>query len=390
MQAQLNRLPYIFITKSGLLTGCLLMAFFGGPALSQSDDFFYPTRTDWTKSTGKTNFSIFVFNDLNANGEYDLGDRAISNIATGLAQNGTPLSLSRSNINGFANYAASISHENAPLHSAGSYDFEVFAPPGWRITTQNKVQTRELFPVEGSNAGLGMAEMLHPVGLARIRFIRGTYSLPQSGELTLLQNGAVIAQATLAPGEEFIWPVAEGRYALVSGEARREVVVGAYPVDIGSFTAAGNTMPQPRLIDFENMAPSGLQKAPNGYGGLDWFNLNIMASFELDNGVGYINGATSGQNILYTSSGLPAWIGADTPFDFVGVNLTLGWPQAEGEEALFRFYRGDDLVLQDHIGLSAYGPITYQPNISGVTRIDISTQHNWQLVLDDVRIHTQQ
>ena len=356
------------------------------PAFAGPDDFFYPTRTDWTDSHGETNLSVFVFNDLNNNGAYDLGDRAMAGIATGLSQNGAPVSLVRSNINGFANYPASSSQGSAPLASAGMYDFEVFVPPGWRISTGNKVQSRTLVAVPGSNAGLGFATMLNPVGLARYGFIRGTYDFPEAGTLRLLQNGAEIASAALTPGEQFLWPVAPGRYDLEIGEVQHSVQVGPYPVDIGAVNASPQAPPAGSVIDFENMAPSGLQKVPNGYGGLNWFNLNIMASAKAKGDVGYVNGASSGYNILYTSSGHPATIYADSPFDFIEVNLSLAWPEAEGETLEMAFYRGKTMIARDVIGLSAYGPITYQPRLSGVTRVEISTTHNWQAVLDDLVI----
>jgi len=386
----MDRLRHIYNLRIGPTALSLLAMVCGGPVFSGTADLFYPTRLDWANSTGETNISIYVFNDLNGNGLYDLGDSAMADIATGLSQNATPLSVARTNINGFANYAASSSQVSVPLSSPGPYDFEVFVPPGWRVSTQNRVQHRDITLIEGSNAGLGMAEMLHPVGLERYKFIRGTYGLAASGRLQLLQNGLIVAEADLAPAEEFLWPVDPGIYELVSGGIRRDVRVGAYPVDIGTFATAQSFGNGERVIDFENMAPSGLQKAPNGYGGLNWFNLNILASFNLPNNIGYINGATSGHNVLYTSSGHPGWIAAEYPFDFIGINLTVAWPKAEGEEALFSFYRGDELVLQDHIGLSAYGPISYQPLVSGITRVEISTQHNWQVVLDDLRVNTAQ
>ncbi len=374
--------------KIGPLAACLFGVCSSGPVFSQTDSFFYPLRTDWSRSTGETNLSIFVFNDLNGNGIYDLGDRALSGIATGLSQSGTPISISHTNVAGFANYAASSSRASVPISGARPYDFEVFIPPGWRVSTGNKVQTREIIPVEGSNAGLGMAEMLHPVGLERYKFIRGTFGLEAPGLLQLVQNGVIIAETEFAPDSEFLWPVDPGVYELISGDIRREVRVGAYPVDIGTLATSHSFGIEPRVINFDNMAPSGLQKTPNGYGGLDWFNLNIIASAKLADDIGYANGASSGYNVLYTSSGHPGWIGANAPFDFIDINLTVAWPQAEGEQAVFSFYHGEDMVLQDQIGLSAFGPITYQPLISGITRVEISTRHNWQVVIDDLRVIT--
>lgn len=374
--------------KTGLFALSLLAIGGSGPVFSGADTLFYPMRSDWSQSRGETNLSVYVFNDLNGNGIYDIGDRALANIATGLSQNNTPVSAARTNINGFANYAASTSSSSAPLSSTGIFEFEVFVPPGWRVSTENRVQVREIIVVKGSNAGLGMAEMLHPVGLERYKFIRGTFEMPSAGPLALLQDGDMIAQADLAIGEEFLWPVGPGEYELVSNGTRRKVQVGAYPVDIGTFATAPTSEGPSRIIGFENMAPSGLQKTPNGYEGLNWFNLNIISSTNLPENIGYVNGATSGQNILYTSSGHPATISANTPFDFNAINLSVAWPKAEGETAIFSFYRGDELVLQDRIGLSAYGPITYQPRVQGITWIALSTAHNWQMVIDDIAVNT--
>ena len=371
----------------------LLFLFFTGlfaeSAFADSDELFYQMRQDWSESTGSTNISIFTFNDLNGNGIYDLGDRAFAGVATGLRRNGAPVYTARTNINGFANYPASLSAAHAPLSEAGPYEFEVFTPPGWRITTQNRAQSRNLVRVEGSNSGVGLAEMLHPVGVARYLFIRGTYDMPEAGDLVLYQESKVIARASLTPGEQFLMPVNGGHYSLESAGTRRLVRVTTLPVDIGKINKAPLSEQEGRLIDFENMAPSGLQKAPNGYGGLGWFNLNIMTAFSTSRGFGYLNGATSGANILYNSSGHAATISSGTPFDFISANLSVAWPKAEGEDVEFRFFRGDDLVLRDNIVLSAYGPVEYHPQIAGITRVEIATMHNWQLVIDDLRVSTE-
>lgn len=384
MVAPLLSLTY---TKTGLLSLCLLVFAFGGPVFSGPNDLFYPSRSDWEQSNGKVNISIFVFNDLNENGIYDLGDRALSGIATGLSQNDEPITIARSNGNGFANYATSVLDESAVLDQAGRFEFEVFSPPGWRISTQNQTQFRQLSEIPGSIAGLGLSEMLEPVGLVRYKFIRGTFSMPTGAELLLLQDGATIARANLSPGEQFLWPVERGVYELVSGAVRRSVKVGDNPVDIGILSPSPLALADGQMINFDDMAASGLQKAPNGYGGLSWFNLNIMGANYTPDSIGYVNGATSGNNILYTSSGHPATIYADEAFDFISANLTLGWPEAETEELVFEYYRGDELVMTDRIGLSAFGPINYQPRIQGVTRIKLSTAHYWQAALDDLVIY---
>ncbi|MCF6304824.1 MAG: hypothetical protein L3J33_05590 [Rhodobacteraceae bacterium] len=345
-------------------------------------------RSDWALSNGQTNLSVYVFNDLNANGIYDLGDRSFADIAVAMAFEGSTKAAIRSNLNGFANFAASTSAEGVPISELGRYDFMVLVPPGWYISTENTNQIRDLMLVKGSNPGVGFARMLDPVGLVRHKFIRGTFAGDNTGLVQLMQGDAVIVTANLTPGQQFLWPVQPGEYRLVSETYSRDILVGNFPVDIGNIDqiVLADTIGQ--TIDFENMAPTGLQKAPNGYGGLNWFNLNILRANSDGNNIGYINGTTSGNHILYSSSGHPAEIYLDQPFDFISVNLSVAWPKAEGEEVVFEFYREETLIRRDSIGLSAYGVIAYQPRIAGITRVRLATKHNWQLVLDDLVVNT--
>lgn len=375
--------------KAGLFFALWLLPALGTPAFSQSDDMVYGMRTDWTQSHGKTPVSAFVFNDVNESGDYDLGDRGMAEIVVGLSQNDAPITAIRGNAHGFSNFVASISVADVPLAKPGIYDFTVLIPPGWRLTTGNQTQTRELVYVAGSNAGLGLRDgMLEPIGLTRYKFIRGTYRGAEPATLTLHQNGKLIVEATLAPDEQFLWPVDPGDYDLRVNNLSRSVTVSENPVDVGQVGMIATATSTGRVIDFENGAANGLTKAPNGYGGLNWFNLNIVRSNLHPGSVGYVNGATSGVFVVYNSAGHPGEIYADNPFDFLSVNLTAAWPQSEGEQVVFAFYRDETLLFEDVIGLSAFGPITYQPNVQGVTRVALSSMHNWQMVIDDLTVNT--
>ncbi len=310
------------------------------------------------------------------------------NIAVSLPQNRTPVAANRTNLNGFANFQASTTLEKSPLSSAGNYEFSTLIPRGWRVTTGNQTQQRELIAIVGSPAGLGLVKMLTPVGITRNKFIRGTYLGEMDGHIELQQNGKPVATADVTENDQFIWSVKRGEYTLITNGEPRPVVVGDYPVDIGLAGVPVADGLNGRKIDFETGAPTGLNKAPNGYAGLNWFNLNIMRSDHTPGSIGYANGTTSGNHILYTSSGHPGRIYADNPFSLLTVNLSAAWPGSEGEEAIFNYYRDDVLVLTDTIGLSAYSPISYQPMIEGITRVEISTKHYWQMVIDDLVVIT--
>ncbi|AXX97667.1 hypothetical protein BAR1_06820 [Profundibacter amoris] len=348
----------------------------------------YPLRQNWDSSSGKVNISAYLFNDLNENGQYDIGDRAMADIVVSLSRNGMPISVARTNLNGFANFRASTTHEDSPLSQAGEYEFTAYLPRGWRNTTDNQTQQATLIEIPGSPAGVGLQEMLTPIGMARNKFLRGTYRGDKDGHILLQQDGKTLETINLTPGEQFIWRIQRGNYELITNGQSRPVVVGDYPVDVGLIGVEHSQGDRAYTIDFEGQAPTGLKKAPNGYGGLNWFNLNIMRANMGNGNIGYANGTTSGNHILYTSSGHPARIYAYTPFSLLSVNLTAAWPKSEGEEVILSFYRGDQLIQTDAVGLSAYSPVNYQPMIPDITRIEISTRHYWQMLMDDLTVST--
>ncbi len=360
-----------------------ISACWASPILAQS--VFYPLQQDWSPKGSAVNISVFVFNDLNQNGTYDLGDRPFSNLSVGLIQAGTPLRLARSNANGFANFPMGAGQQRAVIADVGTYEFVVFPPPGWAISTRNQTQTRDIISAPESKTGLAVVgDVPAPVGLRRYLFVRGTFGMAETGTVTLLQDQEILAEKTLTPGEEFLWPLTAGQYTLQSGTTRHPFRITTLPVDVGTLRPGPRSTATGQSIDFENIAPTGLLKAPNGYGGLNWFNLNIMSSTMMPGAVGYVNGATSGSHILYTSAGHPSRIYNDTPFDLLSVNLSAAWPVSEGETVVFDYYRDGAHLWQERIGVSAYGAISYQPRMAGITRVEISTAHYWQAVLDDL------
>jgi hypothetical protein len=350
-----------------------------------SPEAAYQSRNDWSMSRGDLNLSSYLFFDLNENGILDLGDRPLANIAVALRQGENEITVSRSNINGFANFSASSTYANAPLHEPGLYEFVVLVPPGWFTTTNNVDQERELISMPGSNCGVAfMGDMLKPVGLAPTTFIRGTYSGNAAAEVSLTHEGKVIASKLLAPEERFSWPADTGHYVLKSGDFTHNVNVDFYPVDIGSIGSEMPSTATPRRADFEDVVSTGLRKVANGYHGLNWFNLNAMRNDFSNGGSGYTNGTTSGCYILYTSSGHPCEISNDQPFDFLQVNLTNAWPAADGQSMVVEYFRGDDKVREDRVPLSSLCPVTYQPKIANVTKVRMVPEHYWQVVLDDL------
>jgi hypothetical protein len=133
------------------------------------------------------------------------------------------------------------------------------------------------------------------------------------------------------------------------------------------------------IVDLESVSEKDIKEMPNGVGGLSWWNFVV-----LEVATSYANGAHSGNHIAYNSSGHPARIYHDAPFDFVGGFFAVAWARSNGETLHLRAWRGDELVNSDTIMLSNLGSVWFDADYRGITRLDIHTEHYWQFVSDDL------
>src|SRR5690606_25437087 len=133
----------------------------------------YRVRQDWRRSTGKVNYSAFVYLDVDRDGTYGLSDRPMAGIVVRLGRSGRHIRRSASNLNGFANFASSVRSRRAPIRTPGDYSFELSVPPGFVCTSDNAVQHATFEPLPGSPAGICARQMLRPIGLAPIRWVTG-------------------------------------------------------------------------------------------------------------------------------------------------------------------------------------------------------------------------
>ncbi|WP_425418455.1 hypothetical protein [Oricola indica] len=350
----------------------------------------YPVRQDWSKSSAKVNYSSFVFYDVDRDGRYGLADRPITGIHVRLYNDETHLRRSVSNINGFANFLSSTTLRRAPIRKPGAYRFEVSVPPGWRVTSRNDIQTAQFSAMPGSPAGIGAEAMLRPVGLAPLRWIGGMVN-KDGISIEALANGEVLASQTPASGSRFRFELPEETdcVRLFREGASVTFAPGACPVELGTIAPEQSVLSDTsdlRTIGFDDLTASGLKKVPNGYAGLDWFNLNAMSREFTSNSFGYSNGTTSGDYAVYTSSGHPAEISRDEPFSLFSMMLTAAWAQSEGETALVECWNGETLLRSDEVAVSSLTPVRHMPMLPAVTRIRVSTRHYWQLVIDDIVI----
>ncbi|PRY73886.1 hypothetical protein CLV76_1267 [Marivita geojedonensis] len=343
----------------------------------------YALNTTWETKYKTFNMSSFAYMDRNENGSYDLGDQPLAGIIFVLEKDGQELWRVASNENGFANFAGSRVTDEAPIYELGDYSFTALVPPDWRVTSGNTSQIRKFIDVPGASMGGGLDEMMNPVGLVPPKEIRGRAEV--GTELRISGPGFSSHPIEISETGQFRITVPErGRYELTSGTFKRLVEIEEYPVNIGNLRETEPVSGRLLTLTFDEISQNELRKVPSGYGGLEWFNFNAMINVFAKSSRGYVNGATSGSFIAYNSSGHPGRISHPDGYDFVEVHLTGAWPDSEGETAIFEFWRGDKKVAEDQVTLSAYSPVRYAPHMSNITSVRISTQHYWQMVLDDL------
>jgi hypothetical protein len=351
----------------------------------------YAVRSDWTRSEGGLNYSTFVYFDVNRDGRYSVGDRPMGGIRVRLLKDGRNIASARTNANGFANFSTSTRRKRAPIHHPGDYAFEVSVPTGWTVTGGGARQVKEFKLIPGSVSGIGTDEMLQPVGLAPNRVVSGRLADGARLSVEALSGKTVVEKTEITGQPEFCYRVPDAADAVdlsVAGWKQR-LESFAYPIEVGLVDPARRPLDPRRkvqTIGFDDVNSRGLRKIPSGYAELNWFNLNAMARDFSGSTQGYVNGNTSGDWIAYTSSGHPGEIYADDPFDFIGVHLSAAWLNSEGEIGKIEAWRGDSLVATDTVVLSALTPVYYSPRLPDVTRVRFSTEHYWQMVLDDLVI----
>ncbi|MDX8452900.1 hypothetical protein RFM98_09045 [Mesorhizobium sp. VK9D] len=348
----------------------------------------YAPRAKWGPTSGKLNFSSFVYLDADGDGTYGEADRPMAGIVVRLYdERGTFLASARSNAAGFANFPMSSKRRSAAIQRPGVYRFAVSVPPGWRASSANEDQPVRMLEAPGSMVGLAGEGLPKPVGLAPRRTVSGSTPAGTGATLSVMGKGQLLESRALPADAAFRFPLGidADEIAIAGSGLDRRLRLSAYPVDLG-LLSPGALAPDAALkaIGFDDITPRGLCKVPSGHAGLDWRNLNAMAHDHTANSEGYVNGNVSGAYIAYTSSGHPAEFGRAAPFGFHSVMLTAAWLTSEGEVALVESWLGEDLIARNEIVLSALAPVHYAPMLKAATRVRISTMRHWQAVLDDL------
>ncbi|WP_204114605.1 hypothetical protein [Shimia biformata] len=363
----------------------LIAGLWAETAVSQSP---YEPREVWDRTAETFNMSSFSYMDRNENGDYDLGDQPLAGIVFVLAKDGVERWRATANENGFANFPGSRVVPGTALYELGDYTFEALIPEGWTVTSNNTLQTRRFIDVPGASMGGGLVEMMEPVGLVPQKSISGVL---ETEDKLMISGPDFPLQEVARDGNKFEVVVPRrGTYVLTAGDVSRTVEIAEFPVTLGTLKPGSGMEGAQSTLTFDDISANWLRKVPSGYGGLKWFNINSIKNSFPSGSRGYVNGATSGSFVAYTSSGHPASISHPDGFDFVQVNLAVAWPPAQGETAIFEFWRGDEKVATDHVQLSAYAPVVYAPHMSNVTKVRVHTLHYWQMVMDDLVVGVRQ
>jgi len=204
-----------------------------------------------------------------------------------------------------------------------------------------------------------------------------------------IQAELSVQGAYCIPAENGVWRLEyQGPDGLLT---KRVVKLLNYPIVVSTLIPGqhyANGERGTKLVGFDDLTHSDtLYEIPNAYGELDWQNW-IATHQKYYGGYGYINGATSGEYVAYNSSGHPATIESSNPFDFLGAHVGVAWPQAEKGLIDIKAWRDNELIYHDRIRARTAGPSQFAADYEKVTRVEFSTDHYWQIVLDDIEIST--
>lgn len=362
--------------------------------------FIYLKTVQPSRRYGELNISCFVYRDLNRNGRYDLGERALAGVEAGLHRPRGSDVITRSNIGGFANFVMSAGDRAAAVNRAGPHTVTVSPPSGWRVTSGNATQTAVFRLLSDAPVGVVTDRVFAPVGLAPELTMAGRWTAGGGGAAVKVVARPSGASVSAGAGSEIPLPADGGfGFSVAAGPwttewqtaegavvGRRTVEVADWPIWLGGL-ASGEA---PRAIDgpvrsvgFDTLTISDtVCEVPNGYGDLNWFGWVAMHQ-KFPNGAGFINATCSSEYVAYSSSGHPAEVSSDRPFDFVGAKLTMGWPAGEAYDVILRAWRGEQLAYEDRVRLSTAGPLYFSADYRGITRLQIGSSAYWQVAVED-------
>jgi hypothetical protein len=344
--------------------------------------------------------SCFVFRDVNRNGLYDMGDFAYAGLAIEMKRPDNSIIRSISNLSGFANFEQLL-HDpgKGDIYTVGTYRIHATPEFGWIVSTPNTADQIIEFRTQ-ENAGSGLVPV-HPcrnIGVAPELTINGAV-VAEPG--TLLSDLSVRARGVdgqindiaIDEAGNFIIAAKPGNWRIEITNHRsgrtvvRNVDVGAYAVTLSAtnpdILQSTVLLSHPETADFDGLLLSpSVREIPSGYSGLNW-SYWVAAHNKFYNGRGYVNATTSGEFVAYNSSGVPASIWRDEPFDFIGAYFAAAWPRGQEESVTVTAWRKGELVYTDVFAISNSGAQRFDADYRSIDRIEFLHGNYERIVIDD-------
>lgn len=346
--------------------------------------------------------SCFAFRDINRNGAYDLGDRPFSGLLVELQRPDGSVRQSWSNIDGFANFEMRLNdYVDASVVTPGTYQAKAFLPAGWIATTPSSIDQQVTFlskPEAGSR--LVPQQPCRHVGVAPRLVVAGQIASDSGTQAAGFQLSARNASGQTVPvkiGAQgfFDFEASPGEWEITATDPLtgrstvRKVLLGTAGVILSTIVPgrdhADTAAPAAKEVEFDDLMTSdAILEIPNGYAGLNW-SYWVATNNRFYEGEGYINATVTGDFVAYNSSGVPATISRDEPFDFRGVYVTAAWPRGETDGLVsVQGWRKGELVYEDSFKLWNAGGIYFQADYSQVDKVTFAHSVYERIVIDNL------
>lgn len=347
--------------------------------------------------------SCFVFRDINRNGAYDLGDRPFSGMLVEMERPDGSVVKSWSNMDGFANFEMQLNdYANSSVVVPGAYHTKAFLPSGWTSTTPSALQQEVVF-LSKPDAGSGLVpqQPCRHVGVAPRLVVAGQVAAPEGSatgpKIQLSARNAAGQSVPVRVGQDgfYDFEAAPGQWELTATDTatgkstirkveldKTGVILSAIVPgrDHAALEGAG-----PKTAGFDDLMTSdAILEIPRGYAGLDW-SYWVATNNRFYEGDGYINATVSGDFVAYNSSGVPATIARERPFDFHGVYVTAAWPRGETDGLVtVQGWRKGEVVYEDTFKLWNAGGVYFQADYSQVDKVTFAHSVYERIVIDNL------
>lgn len=374
------------IKVSSLFATCFVMA------LANTSEAQTDPRHSWAHS-------CYAFKDMNRNGVFDIGDKPHAGLRIEMIRPDDTKTWKSSNIDGFANFSSSLDDDTHDVFEPGRHKVRAIFPDGWESLSETSVQEIEFVAQLNAGGRIVPVDTCRPIGVVPILELRGQIQpqgdvAPSSYSVRAINESEQISlDLPVGQNGNFLGIGKVGNWKLeVRNTDGKLVHERGFAVEFGAVRFSTIVPEQDpvrhlegewRELTFDDLlVADSLFEIPYGYGDLKFLNL-IATHNRFYEGDGYVNNTISSEYIAYNSSGVPVPIWSDKPFDFKGTYVGVAWPRGEEDEVIFRAWRNDEMIYEDRLMLSHYGPIFFDANYKEITRMEISHANYERVVLDN-------